>query len=167
MSLRKSVRGQSGPELLIVYAFVILSLALAFILLYNMGVFTNLFDRTCARDARGFSYLNPVDWGVYYQNNEVKARMRNDAGMTIEVTGGFASFEGGIVNCSIPSSGSQIIMGPGDSVTINLSCTPPISNQLPDGDCYALASVFNYTNVDNDMPWKSKGTFRGGIEKSA
>jgi hypothetical protein len=148
-----------------VYAFVILSLGLTFVLLYNMGVFTNLFDQTCARDARGFSSLNPVDWAVYYSNNDVKARMRNDAGMPIEVTGAFASFEGGIVNCSTPTGGNQVFLGPGDSVTLNLSCSPPLYLKLSEGACYSADTVFNYTNVDNGRNWKSIGKFRGEIEK--
>jgi hypothetical protein len=166
MDLKKSVKGQSGPELMIVYAFVILSLGATFVLLYNMGVFSNLFDRVCGRDARAFSSLTPVDWGAYYLNNSFKASMRNDAGMTIEVTGGFVSLGSGLVNCTWPPPGlPRVFLGPGESYTFNLTCSPQIRTRLADGDCYAAGAVFNYTNVDNDRPWKSMGTFRGEIEK--
>ena len=151
------VKGQSGVESLLSYGWIILVAVGAIILLSNMGTFKPV---PCEKKSFGFSYVIPLDWAVYRENNIIVAEIENQGSNAINLLK--AEF---IVGNTVCSNETNLYLEPGIRKIIIVNCSEV--DRLTDthlaGDCYDMSATLSY--LISGTGYKSKGKLYGKIEE--
>ena len=82
MKPMKSAKGQASIEYLMTYGWAILIIAVAVVVLYQMGVFKPF---PTPPGCTGFSQVRPVDWKASKAGSNLTLVLSNDAGVKIQL----------------------------------------------------------------------------------
>jgi hypothetical protein len=157
----KSVRGQSGVEVLVSYGWVVVVAVVGVFLLNQMGVFKPI---PCERNKIAFSEVVPLDWGVYVGSNSVVMQVENYAGEDVVITGvNVSSLRG--VECVQDMLGVSLGSGERTVLIVNCSVNPSVPDRFLVGECYWSEVSIAYFNTILEESYRSSGRLSGPVEQ--
>jgi hypothetical protein len=157
--MSKNSSGQSGVDLMLSYAWIVILGAGAIIILSQSGSFNEV---KCEHNTFGFSQIVPADWAVYRDTNTVVLRIQNIAGDPVEIAGITAAI--GNTSC-IKSNAVPLNTGGEAIVVLDCSGGSAALEEYALGSCYIGDIEFKYVNTRTQSEGTSKGRIRGPVEE--